>query len=124
MTSSARYLCAACGKVASTVTLVAPGQPDPRLGTVLPRDSQLSIDGGPVSITIAPVPMEQVASALENENAGALFALDHEYAPFWCPRCAASYCRDHYQAKQVYVQGFPMSIRGVCPQGHKRTIKD
>ena len=64
MTASATYLCGACGNVASTVTLVAPGEPDPRLtpeppgahpgvstilGTVFPRWGQLSIDGGPVS---------------------------------------------------------------------------
>ena len=79
VTASATYRCRECGKVASTVTLVAPGEPDPRLtpeppgvppgastilGTVFPRGGQLSIDGGPISITLAPVPMEQVAAAL------------------------------------------------------------
>jgi len=119
---TATFPCGVCGSVASTVTLVAPGRPDPRLGTVLARGAQLSIDGGPVSITLALVPAERVASALESGDAGALFALDPDYAPFWCPRCKLAYCRDHYEAKQVYVAGFPTSVRGVCPRGHKRTL--
>lgn len=119
---SAIFRCGACDTVAATVTLVAPGRPDPRLGTVLARDAQLSIDGGPVSITLAPVPAEQVEAALASGDGAALFALDPEYAPFWCPRCKASYCREHYAPQQVYVQGFPISVRGVCPKGHKRVL--
>lgn len=109
MTASATYLCGACGKVASTVTLVQPGQPDPKLtpeppgvppgvGTlfseIFPGEGQLSIDGGPVSISLGPVPMEQVATALDTGDAAALFAIDREYAPFWCPNCGSSYCRE------------------------------
>ncbi len=93
MSASATYLCGACGTVAATVTLVVPGQRDPRLtpeppgvppgrstllGTVFPRSGRLSIDGGPVSLTLAPVPMEEVATALETGNAAALYALDPE----------------------------------------------
>jgi hypothetical protein len=139
VTASATYLCGACGKVAATVTLVAPGQPDPRmapeppgvppgrstlLGTVFPRSGRLSIDGGPVSLTLAPVPMEEAATALESGDAAALYELDSEYAPFWCPRCDASYCRDHYLKYEVYDEGFFDCIRGVCPQGHERTLED
>jgi hypothetical protein len=69
VTASATYRCRECGKVASTVTLVAPGEPDPRLtpeppgvppgastilGTVFPRGSQLSIDGGPTPMVTEP----------------------------------------------------------------------
>ena len=139
MTASATYLCGACGKIAATVTLVAPGQPDPRLtpeppgvppgvstitGAVFPRGGQLSIGGGPLSITLAPVPMEQVTTALESGNAAALIELDSEYAPFWCPTCCVSYCRDHYRTVEVYDEGFFDCIRGVCPQGHERTLAD
>ena len=139
MTASATYLCGACGKVAATVTLVAPGQPDPRLtpeppgappgrstllGTVFPRSGRLSIDGGPVSITVAPVPMEEVAAALDTGDAAALYELDSEYAPFYCPRCALSYCGDHYRTVELYDDGFFDCIRGVCPQGHERTLAD
>lgn len=135
MTVSATYLCGACGNVASTVTLVPPGQPDPRLtpeppgvppgiSTVFTRWSQLSIDGGPVSVTIGPVPMEDVAIALGAANAAALFAIDPELAPFWCPECGASYCREHYRSFEVYDDGFFDRVRGVCPKGHERTLED
>ena len=139
MTASATYLCGACGKVAATVTLVAPGQPDPRmtpeppevppgrstlLGTVFPRSGRLSIDGGPVSLTLAPVPMEEVAAALDSGDAAALYELDPEYAPFYCSRCALSYCGDHYRTVELYDDGFFDCIRGVCPEGHGRTLAD
>ena len=139
MTASATYVCAACGNVATTVRLVEPGQPDPRLtpeppgvppgvstltSRAFPDWGQLSIDGGPVSVTLAPVSMDQVAAALDTGDAAALFALDSEYAPFWCPRCAASYCREHYQRFEVYDEGFFDCIRGVCPKGHERTLAD
>jgi hypothetical protein len=139
VTESATYLCGACGLVASTVTLVSPGQPDPRLtpegpgvhpgsstllGSIFPRWASLSIDGGPVSITIAPVPADEVAAALVAGDAAALFAVDSELAPFWCPACGASYCREHYRSFDVYDEGFFDCIRGVCPKGHERTLED
>lgn len=68
--------------------------------------------------------MEEVAAALETGNAAALYALDREYTPFWCPRCDASYCRDHFQTYEVYDDGFFDCIRGVCPEGHERTLAD
>lgn len=139
MTVSARYLCGACGALASTVTLVAPGQPDPRLtpeppgvppgvGTVfsavLPSAAQLSIDGGPVSVTIGLVWSQNVVTALETGSAAALFAIDEEFAPFWCPTCGASYCREHYKSYPVFDDGFFDYIRGVCPKGHGRNLED
>ena len=138
MTASATYRCAGCGTIASTVTLVAPGQRDPRLtreppgwspgvatiDTAFPRWAQLSIDSGPISVTIAPVPMEAFAAALETGSGAALFALDSEYAPFWCPNCEESYCREHYRSFEVHDEGFFDCIRGVCPEGHERTLED
>jgi hypothetical protein len=62
VTASATYLCGACGTIASRVTLVEPGRPDPRLtseppgvppaagdafSTLFSEKVQLSIDGGP-----------------------------------------------------------------------------
>ena len=109
------------------MTPEAPGVPPGRstlLGTVFPRSGRLSIDGGPVSITLAPVPMEEVATALDSGDAAALYALDREYTPFWCPSCDASYCRDHYRTVELYDDGFFDCIRGVCPEDHERTLAD
>jgi hypothetical protein len=68
--------------------------------------------------------MEQVAQALDTGDGAVLFAIDQEYAPFWCPRCAAAYCREHYRSFTVYDEGFFDCIRGVCPKGHERTLVD
>jgi hypothetical protein len=137
--TSATYSCGECGGVASTVTLVMPGRPDPRLtpeppgvppgvgsvfSDVFPHDGQLSIDGGPVSITIGPVPIDAVAAALVSGDPAALFAIDSELAPFWCPACRASYCRDHYATVTLYDEGYFECIRGTCPAGHVRTLED
>ena len=135
MTVSATYPCGACGAVASTVSLVAPGQSDPRLtpeppgvppgiGTIFSGHAQLSIDGGPVSLTLGPVSMEAVTAALASGDAAALFEIDPEYAPFWCPTCGASYCRDHYRSYPVYDDGYFDCVRGVCPNGHERVLED
>ena len=109
MTTSATFPCAACGNVAATVILVEPGQPDPRLtpeppgvppgvgsilSSALPDQAYLSIDGGPVPVTHGFIPVEKCAAAVDAGDAAALFAINPEYAPFWCPRCSASYCGD------------------------------
>ena len=137
MAARATYLCGACGKVAATVTLVPPGQPDPAPAREAPRVRpaterpsamsgwvRLAIDGGPVGLTRGPVPMEQVVIALGTGDAAALFELEQEYAPFWCPRCRASYCREHYRSWPVFDDGFFDCFRGVCPKGHERILQD
>jgi hypothetical protein len=124
MTVSATYLCAACGNIASTVTLVSPGQPDPRSTPEPTGVAQLSVDGGPISRTHRFVPPKEAAIALETGDAAALFAIDPEYAPFWCPTCSASYCREHFRAWVVYDDWFFDCFRGVCPEGHERELED
>jgi hypothetical protein len=65
-----------------------------------------------------------VATAIATGLEFALYALDPEYAPFWCPKCRASYCREHYRSFPVFDYGFFDCIRGVCPKGHERTLAD
>ncbi|MBA2719221.1 MAG: hypothetical protein H0U52_08300 [Chloroflexi bacterium] len=135
----ATYLCGACGCVASIVTLVEPGQPDPLLtpeppdvppgvstlsAKLFPDESFLAIDGGPVSLTLGPAPLDRATSALRSGDPAALYLIDFEYAPFWCPSCRASYCRDHYRRWAVYDDGFFDCIRGECPAGHERMLMD
>lgn len=139
MANRAVYLCGACGEVASTVTLVAPGQPDPRsiptessraegaaqrVGPVSGVGGRLAVDGGPVSLTHGLVPLDRVAVALGTGDAAELFALNREYAPFWCPTCRASYCSSHYRSWPVFDDGFFDCMRGVCPKGHERRLAD
>jgi hypothetical protein len=133
----ARFFCGVCGKPAATVTLALAGQPDPRL-TPEPNGAPLgisglrsefaglSIQGGPMSCTtiVADVDIKLSKEALLDANAGALYAINYEFAPFWCPRCQCSYCQEHYPRMVTYDDGFFDAIYGICPQGHRRKIDD
>jgi len=132
---SATYFCGACGKRASTVTLVSAGRPDPRSGPADARpridmlgsaQQRISIDGGPVSFSIWTVALQPnaVTDALASGDAARLFVLDSEFAPFWCPTCGLAYCEDHWLVDTKYDEGFFDCIDGTCPRGHTRTLED
>jgi hypothetical protein len=135
--ASAQFFCGKCGKKAATVTLLLPGQPDPRL-TPEPKGAppgisklgsefaRLSIDGGPASGTtmVVAANAQSVAAALLAESASALYEINYEFAPFWCPSCQCSYCREHYAAIPTFDDGFFDAIYGTCPQGHRRKLDD
>jgi hypothetical protein len=58
-------------------------------------------------------------------DAAALYALDPELAPFFCPECRRTYCGDHWETRDVFDDdGFHDSIRGTCPEGHERMLED
>jgi hypothetical protein len=65
--------------------------------------------------------------ALTEGDAGRVFALDPEFAPFYCPQCEDSYCARHWERWDVFDDDLPAwhdSIRGRCPQGHERMLED
>jgi hypothetical protein len=141
VTVTATFRCGACSKVAATVTLVDPGDPDPRLtpeplgappgistlfSSIAPDSAQLSIDGGPLSVTHGLVlgGSEEIALALERVDAAALYRIDSEYAPFWCPTCCLAYCRDHFQSWPTFDDGFYDATYGICAEGHRRKLDD
>jgi hypothetical protein len=131
------FLCGVCGKVAATVTLAAPGQPDPRLtpepegvpkriSRVFLEVARLAVDGGPVTHTVS-VPSNQVdhvKAALLARNAAELNAMDRDFAPFWCPVCTKSYCKEHYASFPLFDDGYYDCTETICPQGHKRRVAD
>ena len=138
MPISATFRCAACGGVAATVTLVAPGEAvpptdgippgTPDLGSFtaagFPDRAQLIVAGGPVPKAVAPVAPTVVAAALRGGDAALLYALDAELVPFWCPACEASYCAEHYRSWVTFDEGFYDATYGVCPAGHERMLDD
>ena len=69
-----------------------------------------------------------IRAALDADfSAPALYALDPELAPFWCPQCGQSYCGAHWQTELVWDEDLPDwldSIRGRCPAGHERMLDD
>jgi hypothetical protein len=68
--------------------------------------------------------MKAVAAAIETGLESVLYAINPEYAPFWCPKCRASYCSNHLRSFPVFDEGFFDCTRGVCPKGHERTLSD
>lgn len=68
-----------------------------------------------------------VGRALAEGLAGELHAIDLEFAPFFCPVCAESYCGDCWTCFEVFDDDFPGwldSVRGRCPAGHERMLMD
>jgi hypothetical protein len=57
-------------------------------------------------------------------DAAALYALDPELAPFYCPECERSYCGAHWLREDIFDGDFHDSIRGTCPEGHERMLED
>lgn len=134
------WICGACGEAVIRVFLLEVGDPDPRTRLRLPgapadgrdpldRWPRLAIQGGPVSMTID-VDAESVPSVWEAVRSGdvrSLFAINREYAPFWCPDCSECYCAKHYEHWDVYADDYPgwfESARGRCPRGHERELVD
>jgi len=107
----------------------APGEPgwipgeSPLAGAI-----RLSIDG-PVKTThwllpdvVPNVPV--LEAALRAHDISAIYALDREYAPFWCPPCGKSYCRNCWVVWVPYDEGFYDCTRGRCPESHERIMDD
>ncbi len=65
-----------------------------------------------------------VVDALRRADPATLHALHPEFAPFWCPTCAAVYCDEHWDRFDVDDEGFHDETRGICPQGHERMLLD
>src|SRR5688572_7305313 len=130
---SAAWLCGVCQKMASAVFVLEPDEADPRMrwvdhppgvDSVFIGGDRISIQGGPVSITISlgPQTAEEVQRVVEVGDLPGLFAIDREYAPFWCPKCWDSYCGEHYLHWDVYDGPFFDCVRGRCPRGHERML--
>ena len=101
----ARHLCGLCGKEAGTLTCA---------------DGELRR----VSFTSVLTQRETPGVRAVIGSARALYELDFELAPFYCPPCDRSYCGDHWNATDSFEDGVHDSIRGTCPEGHERLLED
>jgi hypothetical protein len=82
---------------------------------------------GKTSMRLGSAAADRVARALERADAASLYAVDLEYAPFYCPACDAVYCRECWQTFLVFADDFPGFLeeeRGICPEGHERMLWD
>lgn len=92
------HFCSQCGREAARLTCE---------GGVFRRQTFTGV------LTQAETP--EVRGALA--DAAALYALDFELAPFYCPDCRASYCDTHWRRE------LRDGIRGTCPEGHHRLLE-
>lgn len=129
----ARFTCSRCGGEAAHLTLLPQGVTGPGATS---RDMfpglghRLVIDAGQLSTTIgAPGVLDDPAFArtLASADPAAIFAVDREFAPFWCPHCSAVYCGAEWRTWNVWEDDTPgwwEELRGACPEGHERMIYD
>jgi hypothetical protein len=68
--------------------------------------------------------VDQVRAAVAAGDAAAVHALGRELAPFWCPGCAAAYCREHWTLQAVFDEAGYDYTTGRCPRGHLRIVND
>jgi hypothetical protein len=70
---------------------------------------------------------EDIRAGVVARDAAAIYALDAELVPWWCPMCGTSYCGDHWIRWDVFDNEYPElhdSVRGRCPEGHERMLED
>ena len=129
------YRCRLCDDIAAVVAYVLPGAPDPQdfsvdaptgIETIGLDQPRLSIRGGPApaTFTLSKDNARAVESALRAGSAKTLYENDHEWAPFWCPACNGTYCRDHWHVVPVFDGDFFDYLAGTCPRGHRRILSD
>jgi hypothetical protein len=66
---------------------------------------------------------------LEQENLSRVHAFmkkhyKREGMDAYCPKCGKIYCKQHYQTREEYDEGYYDCTYGTCPKGHKRIIHD
>lgn len=107
------FPCSRCERVAGTAWLED--------GEKVARESFT----GRMWLAVARERLTALRAALRDADAGGLFAIDLELAPFWCAACEASYCGEHWVRWSVFDDdGWHDSIRGRCPRGHERMLED
>jgi hypothetical protein len=107
------WACEVCGGPAGSITLEEHG--------AVRREAFSSV----LTATLSPGVLTQLRAALT--DAAAVYQLDPELAPWWCPACRRSYCGDHWQRWDVFDEQDPSwhdSIRGRCPEGRERMLED
>jgi hypothetical protein len=112
------FHCNLCGKEAGHIQL---------LGNASNAEVRRSSFTSEMTAAVPTQNLEKVQCAISEHDAAALFALDLEFVPFYCPQCNANYCGDHWDHWLVFDDDMPSwldSIRGICPQGHERMLED
>jgi hypothetical protein len=68
-----------------------------------------------------------VRAILDCQDVRAHYALNDEWASFYCPTCHQAFCRAHWHFDVRYNDDFPEwydCTYGTCPVGHRRLVDD
>src|SRR5919106_1053473 len=118
------FSCDRCGVEAGRVTVYAPGEAAPdrggdevmqlmrRFDNVSAGRSRLTVISGVGDVSFAEFDLSATLRAIGAADAMALYAIDLEFVPFWCPRCHASYCGRHWETWDLFDDGFFDEKRG------------
>ena len=116
----ATFFCARHGSAAGTL----------RLHPVTGEGGWLLVEEGflgKTSTRLGAAEADRVARALERADAAALYAVNLEYAPFYCPACDRVYCAECWRTSLVFADDLPgwlEETRGTCPEHHERMLSD
>ena len=122
MTATLSVPCDACEKVAAVLELLPAGE-HPTLSPGSPAFVIRGFVG--VSSELVGARAGELRRALNRGNVPELYALNPQWAPFYCEPCARSYCIAHWNsAPRFDDEGFTDGIYGDCPAGHGRMLDD
>jgi hypothetical protein len=109
------FPCSLCDRPAATVDL-AP-------------DGAVVVEAliGRITQWIGPMGVPRLGMILASRDVRALYALNAEWASFYCPTCDRAYCSAHWHFDVRYDDDFPGwydCTYGTCPMGHRRLVDD
>lgn len=117
----ARFDCAECGHPAGRVEFRQPSA-DLGIGSATGPGVVVTSLLGRTTALVEPEKADEVAAAVAAGDVAALYGF--EFAPFWCNRCAKSYCSRHWVTEVVMDEGFYDCTYGTCPIEHRSMIGD
>jgi hypothetical protein len=119
LVAEAKFMCCLCGKEAGHILLACASRQVHQV-----RRSFTSIMSGRVR---EKEEYERLRAAIDKHDVRGCFDIDLELTPFYCPKCDACYCGDHWVCWDVFDEDAPTfhdCIRGRCPNGHTRMLED
>lgn len=120
--------CETCGESAAVVVYVPAGETHPLAASLSLDRPRIVVEGFLGCLTESVTHRARpLADALSASNTRGLWRVDPLWAPFYCPECDVSYCRDHWTTEVVFADDAPgwyEHTNGRCPKGHVRMLDD
>jgi hypothetical protein len=68
--------------------------------------------------------LDELLQAIQSGKPEELYAINHEFLPFYCPDCRCCYDASHWSTMPVFDDGFYDFTEATCPREHRRNILD